>query len=96
MFTSSLHIRSARPTDEIALRRLAALDSRRVLTGEVLVAEEDGELVAAVAATGGAAIANPFRLTAEAVALLELRRAQLLQATEVPRRHAALRLSPAA
>ena len=77
MLSTSLHIRSARSDDVRALRQLAALDSARVPRGEVLVAEQDGELVAARSLTDGRAIADPFRLTAEAAAMLELRAAQL-------------------
>ncbi len=80
MFSTPLHIRSAHRSDERALWRLAALDSAPVPSGEVLVAEEDGELVAALPVMGGAAIADPFRLTAEAVAMLELRATQLRDA----------------
>src|ERR671930_2657814 len=65
-------IRAARGSDGLALARLAELDSRRPLTGEVLVAERDGELAAAVSLTTGAHVADPFRPTAELVALLRL------------------------
>jgi hypothetical protein len=64
-------IRAARGSDGEALERLARLDSRRPLTGDVLVAEQDGELVAALAGDG--VIADPFRPTAEIVALLRSR-----------------------
>jgi hypothetical protein len=73
---SSLHpavvIRAARGSDGPALEQLAQLDSRRPLVGEVLVGERDGELVAAYAPASGSAIADPFRPTADIVALLEL------------------------
>jgi hypothetical protein len=45
--------------------------------GTVLVAEVRGELWAAVPVGGGSAIADPFRPTADVVALLELRAAHL-------------------
>ena len=51
-------------------RRLARLDSQRPLTGEITVVEEDGLIVAAVA--GERAIADPFRPTADLVALLRI------------------------
>jgi len=57
-----------------AIRRLAALDSKPVPIGGVLVAERAGELVAALPLDGGEALADPFKPTAEVVALL-LRRA---------------------
>jgi hypothetical protein len=71
----SVLIRAARGSDGPALRRLAALDSSVVPAGEVLVAEADGALVAARALTSGSVIADPFRPTADVVALLELRSA---------------------
>src|SRR5215218_2311766 len=58
-------IRSARGSDVHALADLARLDSQRPLTGDVLVAEQGGRLVAA--------IDDPFRPTADLVALLNLR-----------------------
>jgi hypothetical protein len=71
-------IRFAYPDDAIALRRLAALDSQPVLDGPMLLAEVAGELWAAVALTGEPrAIADPFRPTAELVALLHGRRDRL-------------------
>lgn len=65
-------IRFAYPDDEVALRRLAAFDSQRPLTGRVLVAEVSGEIWAAVSIDGdGRAIADPFRHTAALISLLE-------------------------
>ena len=66
-------IRAARGSDGVALNRLAALDSAHVPAGELLVAEADGTVVAALSPDTGAAIADPFRHTADVVALLELR-----------------------
>jgi hypothetical protein len=67
-------IRFGHPGDAAALRRLAALDSKPAPAGPVLVAEVSGELWAAVTATGARrAIADPFRHTAELVALLHER-----------------------
>jgi hypothetical protein len=65
--SASLTIRHASTADEAALRRLAALDSSRVPSGELLVAELDGQLVAAVSVDTGAAIADPFEHTAAIV-----------------------------
>ena len=48
----------------------------------MLVAESDGRLLAAVPFDGGRAIADPFEPTAEAVALLELRARQIVEAGE--------------
>lgn len=71
-------IRFAYPDDEPALVRLAALDSRPLPPAPRLVAEVDGELWAAVSVTGDrAAVADPFRHTAELVTLLRERAARL-------------------
>jgi hypothetical protein len=67
---SHITIRYATPSDRPALERLAQRDSGRVPSGELLVAELDGELVAAVPLEGGTAIADPFRPTAGHVAAL--------------------------
>jgi hypothetical protein len=66
------------------IRRLAALDEKPVPTGGVLVAELEGELVAALPLEGGEALADPFTPTEDVVALLELRARQLRE-TSVPR-----------
>ena len=70
---SSVVMRAARGSDGVALARLARLDSKRALRGEVLVAEVDGVIQAALQLDGGVAIANPFVPTAGLVELLELR-----------------------
>jgi hypothetical protein len=70
-------IRAAMRSDGAALHRLAALDSTRVPTGELIVAETDGALVAAHAPDTGVTIADPFRHTAEVVELLHLRGSML-------------------
>jgi hypothetical protein len=75
--TASLTIRHANASDESALVRLAALDSSRVPTGELLVAELDGRLVAALSVDTDFAIADPFEHTA---AILESMRAQVRKA----------------
>ncbi len=64
-------IRAARGSDGGALDELARVDSQRPLAGEVLLAEQDGVLVAALA--GERVIADPFRSTADLVALLRVR-----------------------
>jgi hypothetical protein len=64
-------IRAARGSDGAVLENLARMDSQRPVSGDVLVAEQDGVIVAAVA--GDRVIADPFRHTSELVALLRLR-----------------------
>ncbi len=69
-----LKLREATADDAAALHRLARLDSRgRPPAGRLIVAEDGGEVVAAVAVETGDAIADPFRPTAAIVALLRLR-----------------------
>jgi hypothetical protein len=74
----SMTIRYASDDDTRGLARLAALDSAKVPDGPLLVAEVDGELWAAVAIGRGAAIADPFRPSAEVVELLRARARQLV------------------
>lgn len=73
---AEISIRHATSTDDAALARLALLAGRKVPGGLVLVAEADGELVAAVG-TDKAVITDPFRVTLDLVELLQLRSAQL-------------------
>ena len=68
----SVLIRAARGSDGPALHTLAGLDSATVPSGSLLLAEADGQLVAALGA-GGERIADPFRSTDDVIALLELR-----------------------
>ena len=70
---SSVVMRAARGSDGDALARLAALDSKRAPRGDVLVAEVDGAIRAAIQLDDGLVIADPFHPTAALVALLELR-----------------------
>ena len=65
-----LTIRFATESDELAVIRLAALDSAPVPAGLLLLAEERGELRAALSVTDGRAIADPFRRTAHLVEML--------------------------
>ena len=73
----ALTIRRAAPADAPALARLAVLDSAQDLTGDVIVAEVAGELLAARSLTDGRVLRDPFRATSEAAALLALRAAYL-------------------
>jgi hypothetical protein len=73
-------IRNATVSDHRALDRLAQLDSSVVPYEPVIVAEENGDLVAAMSLHDGAVIADPFTRSADAVALLH-RRARQFQTT---------------
>jgi hypothetical protein len=70
-------IRAARGSDAPALRRLALLDSRPVPAGELLVAETDDEVVAALSVETGDSMANPFCRTADVVDMLGFRARRL-------------------
>ena len=70
--TATITIRTAYSDDDVALTRLAALDSAEKLPPRpVLLAEVDGELRAALSLRDGSAIADPFFATADLLALLE-------------------------
>ena len=69
-----IKIRQATTTDVFALRRLAALDDRPALHGDVLMAEEAGELRAAISLHDGRVVANPFARTADIVDMLRVHR----------------------
>jgi hypothetical protein len=70
-------IRFARPDDQHALTRLAGRDTQPVPDGELLVAEANGEIRAALPLDGRRPVADPFHPTTELVHLLEVRRGQL-------------------
>ena len=75
---STVVIRMAGSDDERALSRLAQLDGGpRRQRLPVLVAEVDGEILAALPLNRGAALADPFRPTASLLEMLKLRVAQL-------------------
>jgi hypothetical protein len=85
MTSSSLVLRSATAADADALDRLAALDSARPLTGQVVVASVDGDLRAALSLETGRSVADPFHPSLELVPLLRT------AAGERPRRRRARR-----
>lgn len=70
-------LRPAQLQDGAAVAQLAALDDAARPKGDLLVAELDGRIVAAVPLDGGRAIADPFRRTADLVELLRSRAVQL-------------------
>ena len=86
-------IRAARGSDGAALENLARMDSQRPPAGDVVLAEQDGVIVAAL--DGDRAIADPFRPTADLVALLRVHAARSAHASgarsrvRVPRLRAA-------
>lgn len=72
-----ISIRSAKPSDAAAVRRVAERDSRRVPVGELLVAEADGHVRAALSLLSQDVIADPFHPTAALVDLLRMRERQV-------------------
>lgn len=84
--SSAVVIRAAREEDFAALKGLAERDGLRLPEGaRLLVAEVEGELLAALPFDGGDPIADPFRATADLVEMLELRAGQL-RGSPAPRR----------
>ena len=84
--SAAVTVRLASPRDTRDLDRLAQLDSTRPPIGPTLIAEVDGELLAALPLRGGSPVATPFRRTAEIVGLLELRALQLIDEPHPRRR----------
>jgi len=92
---STIALRTAGPGDGPVLDRLAALDSASRPVGEVLLAEVDGEPVAALSLTDGNVVASPMVATGEARALLALRAAHLTGGSPARRRRGRLGLRAA-
>jgi hypothetical protein len=70
-------IRLAGDDDAETLRRLAEVDSQDPLNGRILVAVDGDRAVAALSIDENRAIADPFRRTAPALALLRMRASAL-------------------
>jgi hypothetical protein len=85
--TQDLTIRMLNEGDAPALSRLAQRDSAAVPAGELLGAELDGALIAAISVKHpeGRAMADPFVSTEQAVTLLGLRARQLRDAAHSAR-----------
>jgi hypothetical protein len=71
-------IRLLAERDADDLRILAERDSARTPNGSVIGAEKDGRLLAAISASTGEVVADPFHSTADLVHLLRLRAGQLI------------------
>jgi hypothetical protein len=78
-------LRHSLPQDAAVLDRLAQLDGAPRPVGAVLVAELNGEILAAMPAEGGRAFADPFRPTAELVELLRAHTRKAAPARRLPR-----------
>jgi hypothetical protein len=89
-------IRLARPRDELAVAALAVIDEAERPLGRTLVAEVDGAIVAALPLDGAGPFSDPFRRTADVVALLEARAKQLAGEADGAHRPRLAWLMPAA
>ena len=75
---SGVTIRELAGGDEGSLRELSERDTARMLRGEIVGAERDGRLMAAISLASGEIVADPFHPTADLVALLRVRAGQIL------------------
>jgi len=78
---TTILIRRANDDDAAALRRLAQLDGARLPEGDVLVAEADGEIRAALRVSDSAYVADPFFPSRALVGLLDTRAKAMRRAT---------------
>jgi hypothetical protein len=74
---TEIALRLATSRDDADLARLAELSERPTTPGAWVIAEIDGAVRAAVPLSGGEPLGDPFRPTAELLALLSLRARQL-------------------
>jgi hypothetical protein len=79
MRSDAMTIRAATSADTGAIRRLAASSSRSRPRGPLLVAEHEGEMLAAIALYSGAVIADPGHSVADVVRGLRRRHYQMLR-----------------
>lgn len=79
MRSDAMTIRAATSSDTAAVTRLAAATRRPRPRGPVLVAEHEGEMLAAIAVSTGAVITEPGQPVADIVHRLRRRRYQLLR-----------------
>jgi hypothetical protein len=84
--TQSIAIRRATEADRTAVERLAGLDSSPAPSGDLLLAAVDDEPLAAIELETGKVVADPFRPTADLVALLSLRANSLREPARTARR----------
>jgi len=77
-------IRLATEEDAETLRRLAEVDSQPELAGRILIAEDDNATVAALSIADGRALADPFRRTGTALAMLRMRASALTSYERTP------------
>ena len=93
--SESVLMRRATGSDTARIQLLARLDDKRMPAGPFLVAEVGGEVVAAKSLSTGSVVADPFRPTADTVAMLELRASQVGPAGSELAAHRTIRRQPA-
>src|SRR5262245_9037277 len=76
---AALRIRLSRPSDTVALARLARINNTQAPAGRALIAERHGVAVAALAVTSGAVVTDPARRGDETSPLMRLRRYRLVR-----------------
>ena len=74
---SEVTIREATAADEEGIRRLAERDSASIPPRPLVIGEVEGEIRAAISVATGTTIADPFRRSADVVALVHARADQL-------------------
>jgi hypothetical protein len=79
MRSDAMTIRAATSSDTAAVTRLAASSRRPRPRGPVLLAEHDGQMLAAIALSTGAVITEPGQPVADVVHRLRRQRYQLLR-----------------
>jgi hypothetical protein len=85
MFPANAYpIRPASEADADVLTRLAQLDTQLPLRGRILVAEHDGQAIAALSLDEDRAVADPFTKTAGALVLLRARASALSAEQRTP------------
>ena len=76
---NSITIRVAHEDDADRLEQLADLAGSELPAGDLIVAESDHELIAALSLATGETVGDPFHATTDLVALLRVRADQLLR-----------------
>jgi hypothetical protein len=90
---TSITIRRATEDDALAVRRLAQLDGARLPEGDMLVAEAEGEIRAALRISDSAYVADPFFPSRELVGMLDTRAKAIRRTTHSRVDRARTRLS---
>ena len=93
MTNTAITIRRATQDDATALRRLAQLDAALLPEGDLLVAEVEGEIRAALRIDDGAYVSDPFFPSRDLVGMLHTRAKAIRRTTLSRTERARTRLS---